>query len=47
MKAILAIAQTIDISLEEVALLALVGVKTILILKTYKEVISDLKYRLE
>ena len=47
MKAILAIVQTIDIGLEEVALLALVGVETILILKTYKEVISDLKYRLE
>ena len=47
MKAILAIAQTIDIGLEEVILLALVGVKTIPIPKTYKEVISDPKYRLE
>jgi hypothetical protein len=46
-KAILAIARTIDISLEEVVLLASVGVKTILILKTYKEAISNLKYRPE
>ena len=46
-KAILAIAQTIDIGLEEVALLASVGVKTIPTPKTYKEAISDLKYRPE
>ena len=43
-KAILAIVQTIDIGLEEVILLALVGVETILIPKTYKEAISDPKY---
>jgi hypothetical protein len=43
-KAILAIAQTIDIGPEEVALLASVGVETIPIPKTYKEAISDPKY---
>jgi hypothetical protein len=43
-KAILAIAQTIDIGPEEVALLALVGVETIPVPKTYKEAISDPQY---
>jgi hypothetical protein len=43
-KAMLAIAQTIDIGPEEVALLASVGVETIPIPKTYEEAISDPKY---
>ena len=42
----LAIAQTIDISRKEVVLLALVGVKTILILKLYKKAINHLWFGL-
>jgi hypothetical protein len=40
----LAIAQTMDIGLEEVALLALVGVETIPLPRTYNEAINHPQY---